>query len=601
MKRIFLIGFLVLGLLSSYGFAADTTAPTVSFTVPAKAAKGVAINLKPTATFSEVMDRLTITTATFTVTGPGRTRVSGTVTYVGTTAIFRPVRKLAANTTFSARIKGGATGAKDLAGNALARNMLWTFKTGAAPDTTAPTVSSTVPGNVATGIPINREITATFSEAMAPLRINTATFTVTGPGRTRVSGTVTYMGTTAIFRPASKLAANTTFSARIKGGATGARDLAGNALATNKVWTFTTRATPDTTAPRVSSTNPAAGATGSCINKSITATFSEVMDPLTINTATFTVTGPGTTPVSGTVTYVGRWATFRPASKLAASTTFTARIKGGATGARDLAGNALAANKVRTFTTGTQACSPPGPVALGTAASFGGFGGGAGMTNEGILTVINGDIGTTGASTLMTGFHDRAGDVYTQTPLNMGTVNGMIYTDVPPPGTVQKFAIAQRAAFDALTAFNNLSPGALPGGTDPFAGQLGGKTVAPGVYESASGAFTITGSNLTLDAKGDANAVWVFQMASTLTVGDTAPRSVILINGAQAKNVFWQVGSAATINGAGGGTMVGTIIAFAGVTFSTAGNVAITTLNGRALGLFASVTMVNTHINVPAP
>jgi hypothetical protein len=74
-----------------------------------------------------------------------------------------------------------------------------------------------------------------------------------------------------------------------------------------------------------------------------------------------------------------------------------------------------------------------------------------------------------------------------------------------------------------------------------------------------------------------------------------------LINGAQANNVFWQVGSSATINAAAGGTMVGTIIASAGVTFSTAGNATITTLNGRALGLNASVTIVNTVINVPVP
>jgi hypothetical protein len=87
-----------------------------------------------------------------------------------------------------------------------------------------------------------------------------------------------------------------------------------------------------------------------------------------------------------------------------------------------------------------------------------------------------------------------------------------------------------------------------------------------------------------------------------LTVGAPgAPRNVILTNGAQAQNVFWQVYSAATINGAGGGTMVGTIIAKAGVTISTAGNLATTTLNGRAIGLNASVTMVNTVINVPAP
>ena len=106
---------------------------------------------------------------------------------------------------------------------------------------------------------------------------------------------------------------------------------------------------------------------------------------------------------------------------------------------------------------------------------------------------------------------------------------------------------------------------------------------------------------MTLDAQGDTNAVWVFQTASSLTVGDAGvPRNVLLINGAQAKNVFWQIGSAATINPAGG-TMVGTIIAAQGVTFSTPGNAAVCTLNGRALSLNASVTMVNTVINVPAP
>jgi hypothetical protein len=142
----------------------------------------------------------------------------------------------------------------------------------------------------------------------------------------------------------------------------------------------------------------------------------------------------------------------------------------------------------------------------------------------------------------------------------------------------------------------------MPAGSDPGAGSLGGLTLAPGVYTAAGGSFLLQGSDLTLDAQGDPNAIFVFQMASTLTVGGPgAPRSVILINGAQAKNVFWQVGSAATINAAGGGTMVGTIIAQAGAAFSTAGNVNIVTLNGRAIGLNASVTLVNTVINVPAP
>jgi hypothetical protein len=247
---------------------------------------------------------------------------------------------------------------------------------------------------------------------------------------------------------------------------------------------------------------------------------------------------------------------------------------------------------------------------LGVTATFGSFGGNAGATNQGINTVVNGDLGTTAASTLVTGFHDAGpGCTYTETGSNVGTVKGKIYTAAPPPtvgcpseGTATTSGIAIQAASDATTAWNNLSPASRPGGIDPGAGQLGALVLAPGIYKAAGGSFLITGTDLTLDGKGDANALWVFQAASSLTVGAAgAPRSVILINGAQAKNVFWYVGSAATINAAGGGTMVGTIVASSGVTFSTSGVVAITTLNGRALALNASVTMVNTVINVPAP
>jgi hypothetical protein len=191
--------------------------------------------------------------------------------------------------------------------------------------------------------------------------------------------------------------------------------------------------------------------------------------------------------------------------------------------------------------------------------------------------------------------------------LNLGAVNGTIITDAPPPtvtcpleGTLATKASADAAAAAALIAFNDLA--GRPGAT-LLAAQLGGTTLAPGIYNSGTGAFLITGAaDLTLDAGGNANAVWVFQMGTTLTVGSPGlPRSVILAGGAQPKNVFWQVGSAATINGTGGGTMVGTIISSAATTLSTAGNLGVTTLNGRALALNASVTMVNTVINVPTP
>ena len=248
------------------------------------------------------------------------------------------------------------------------------------------------------------------------------------------------------------------------------------------------------------------------------------------------------------------------------------------------------------------------------------------MTNQGIFTVIQGaqgqpvSIGTTGGSTTVTGFHDTSvpytspnpgpasGCTYTETTLNIGDVKGTINTDAPPPtitcpneGTAATKAIADQAALDALAAFNDLA--GRPGAIDPGA-NLGGLTLAPGIYKTAGGGFLITGSDLTLDAGGNPNAVWVFQMATTLTVGGPGaafPRSIILANGALAKNVFWQVGSAATINAGGGGSMAGTIIAQAGVAISTPGNVTIVTLNGRALSLGASVTMVNTVINVPAP
>ena len=255
----------------------------------------------------------------------------------------------------------------------------------------------------------------------------------------------------------------------------------------------------------------------------------------------------------------------------------------------------------------------PAAVPLGAATTFG-AGSGAGITNQGTSTVVNGDLGTFAASTSVTGFHDLSmaytppdgatGCTYTETTSNIGLVTGGIYTSTPPPtvecaheGTDETVAYFTAAANDLSLARAELN--AMAAGADPGA-NLGGLTLAPGVYATSSGAFEITGSDLTLDAQGNPDAFWVFQTASTLTVGDTAPRSVILVNGAHPKNVYWRIGSAATINGAGGGTMVGNIIADSAVTFSTIGNADVTILNGRAFSS-AGMTMVDTVINVPAP
>lgn len=597
------------------------TAPSVVSTNPVNGATGVPTNQTVAATFSEAMNPATISGTTFTLTAPGGVVVPGTVVYAvsGSAAIFTPTTALTASTLFTATI---TTGAQDLAGNSLASNFVWTFTTGSAPDNTNPTVTSTVPANGAIGVPINQAVSATFSKGMNPLTVSATTFTLTGPGTTPVTGLVTYsgVGNTATFTPAANLLPSTVYTATIT---TGAKGLAGNALASNFVWTFTTGTVLATTKPIVSATSPLNGATGVPINQAVSATFSKAMDPLTINTITFTLSGSGGSSVVGTVSYdaVNFIATFTPLANLAPNTLYTANVT---TGAADLSGNALGSGGVSNpwiFTTGATAATPP--VNLGSAAIFGDFGGTAGMTNSGGLTVINGNIGTTAVSTLVVNFHDNTvivGGVatcsYTETPIDTGgLVNGSIDTApgtsiptaaCPNEGTAVTSAIAAKAALDALNAYNALV--AFPNGIDVStlgggAGELGNRTLAPGIYKSAPGTYGISQGPLTLDAQGDPNAFWVFQMAQSLTVGTpTSNQSVILVNGAQAKNVFWQVGSFATINGIlGGGTMQGTVIAQQGVSVSTAGVAAITTINGRLLSLGASVTIVNTVINVPAP
>ncbi len=609
-------------LAANYSWSFTTTfdgvRPTVTFTIPTGGSSNVALNTRISATFSEDMLASTIIGSSFTLTNTTLgTAVAGSVSYsaASRSATFTPSTPLTlpANSTFTATITSAAT---DVAGNALAgnpatptvaANFVWTFSTGAAADTTAPTVLFTVPANGAVGAATNTAVQASFSEAMNPASINASSFTLRNATLgTAVTGSVSYSvsGRTAIFTPSTPttLPANTSFTATITAAAT---DLAGNALSGNTVvvpnpgshvWSFNTGLTADATAPTVTAVNPAAGSTNQCLTSGVNATFSKAMDAATINAATFTVTDAGVA-VPGVVSYdaPSRVASFTPSSAtgFAQSRSFVVTVKSGATGVKDVAGNALAADRTWTFATGTAACSAS--VNLGTAASYGTFGGGAGITNQGVNTVIGGNIGTTAACTAVTGLHDAA-NVYTQTPLNVGSVNGSINCGPPAPGTTNTLALATQARADALAAYTALA--AMPPGSDPGAGQLGGLVLAPAVYTAAGGTFDITSGDLTLDGQNNPNAMWVFQSASAVTVGLPAtPRRVLLINGAQARNVFWQVGSAARIEV--GSTMVGTIIAPAGVTISTADQTIQTTLIGRAIGLTASVTMVNTTIVAP--
>ena len=643
--------------------AAPPLAPAVIATVPTDSSPGVpavdvSVNSALTATFSEAMDPATINSATFLLvqTSVPGTPVNGVITYVpaGSIATFTPNAPLLYNTNYTATVTSGVLDLNDDAG---VTTYIWTFTTAAVPVPVVPTVISTIPVTPSTvapivaedvTVPLNQAISADFSVPMNPSTITaitpptfTLTYLVAGVP-TPVAGLVAYasVGNQLVFLPAANLLASTTYTATIT---TAAQSLTGTPLASNYSWIFATAAAVSSTGPELVLSVPgdtAVGveATGVALNQAISATFSEAMNPLNLTNATYqlytgnnVVTG---TPIQATITYdpINFIATLTPTNPLAPTTYYTAVVT---TGATDLAGNPLGSTPTSPYTnpwifeTGAAAVLPP--VVLGpTIVPFGGFAGSAGMTNTGLTTVINGDSGTTATGySSYTGFHDNSvllGGVaectYTETtaPPATGLVTGTIYSPLvststfcPLEGTAADIAVATEALAEATTAYITLQ--GLPGGMDFTThslvyggggpGELGNSTLAPGIYKSAPGSYGITIGDLTLDAQGDPNAYWVFQMASTLTVGQAAvPRSVILINGAKASNVFWAVGSDVThLNMAGGGTFDGTVIAngAAGIAVSTVGNTTITTINGRLISLNASTTLVDTVINVPTP
>jgi len=338
--------------------------------------------------------------------------------------------------------------------------------------------------------------------------------------------------------------------------------------------------------------NANVGIAGVCPNIAIiSATFSKAMNPATINSpaSTFTLSGPGGALVTGDVTYIvaTNIATFTPSSSLAASTPYTAKIT---TGAADTFGNTLAADYTWSFTT-SPLCSapvppviPPTPPAtppanpLGAACTFGALA---------YATVTN--VNNVGTSIIGTG--TGLGDIGVSpntaiTGFPPGTYTGSLN----PPGL-----LAAAGEADLQTAYNN------------FAGEAGGAVLpadignlpncfAPGVYKttSAQPSLGITG-NLTLC--GPATGVWVFQIVSSLTtaaaVTPGVPASqVILSGGALPQNVYWQVGSSATL-----GTysiFQGSILAQASVSVNTGA-----TLDGRALALTGAVSLDTNTVTVP--
>lgn len=319
----------------------------------------------------------------------------------------------------------------------------------------------------------------------------------------------------------------------------------------------TTNPDASTAAPTVIMTSPNPLAVNVAVNKRITATFSRPMNPATLNMLTFTVR-QGATPIVGTVTYAGSTATFTPIMALGNSLPYTATIT---TGAQDPAGVALAADHVWTFTTG--ACSLAG-VDLLSSAGFAVLAGST-VTSTG-PTSVTGNLGVS-PGTAVVGFP-------------AGTLIGAQHAGDPT---------AAQAIADARTAYIDLAGRSLCAMT--VAGNLGGMTLTPGLYKSTS-SLAISSGNLTLDAQGDPDAIFILTTASTLTT--TAGRQVILSGGAKATNVYWQVGTSATL-----GTTTafhGTIIADQAITLGTGA-----TLTGRVMALIAATTLDSNVIVTPAP
>jgi len=443
-------------------------------------------------------------------------------------------------------------------------------------DAVPPTVTLVNPVDLATDQLVGSVVTATFSEVMDPLTVSSSTFTITtDSGVTPVAGSVVCIGNVATFTPTLALAEDTLYAATIT---TGAADLAGNALEVSYPWSFTTEGVTDITPPEVTLVDPMDLATLVPIDATIVATFSEEMDPLTITDLTFTLTQQGGTPVTGLVAPDGITATFTPAIDLLPGTQYSATIT---TAAADLAGNPLENLHVWSFTTGDE--TPPGllPVALGEAGHFAIMGGYA-ITNIPTSLILGDLCMSPSAESLITGFGQTDETGYATSP----QVTGFIYAaDMAAPTP----AMLTLAKGDLTIAYND-AKGRTPVPTGPFlnpgAGNLAGLDLVPGLYKFTGDAIATTSFTLT----GGPNDVWIFQIGASFIVSNGV--KVTLAGGADPKNIFWQVGTQATL-----GTTVdfqGTLMAEASITMQTGA-----TLVGRVLAFSGTIALDQNTITIP--
>jgi hypothetical protein len=339
-------------------------------------------------------------------------------------------------------------------------------------------------------------------------------------------------------------------------------------------------------APTVNSTAPATAATGVPINNNLTVTFSGAMDPASINATTFTVqaSGPPLGPiVVGIVNYdaITNTATFTPpASNLVNNIKYTATIT---TGAKNSAGIALASDFVWSFTTANPIANPTAPT-LGETARFVILASQA-VTTTGTTAIRNGDIGIIDlARTFFAGFTTGVGPgQFTE------LTNGLSYAhdDMPPfliPAPyASTIAFINQVRTDLGIANTFLAADPNPSApTQDCPIELGTLVLNRGVYKTSANVGITTGP-LHLDAQGDPNAVFIFSIGGTLATG--ASGSIVLDNGAQAKNIYFRTAGITTI--AAGTTFYGNVFAATQVNVLAGANV-----TGRLFAVTDRVTLI---------
>jgi hypothetical protein len=198
--------------------------------------------------------------------------------------------------------------------------------------------------------------------------------------------------------------------------------------------------------------------------------------------------------------------------------------------------------------------------------------GGATVTNSGTSTVLIGNVGTTGPS-----------------------ITGLTGPPFQPSGTTDiNNAVASQAVTDLGTAYTSLTGQACSPANHLTGLDLGGMTLAPGVYCFTSSAGQIAATTLTFDAKGDPNAVWIIQVATALTIMNNT--TAVVINGppSLACRIFWATGTAATVNG--NSVFLGNILASSQTSLLTGTTVS----PGRAFGISAGVTLLSNTVSAAA-